>query len=84
MANIYLTGLPLKFMRRSARVSKDPGDYWLSRAMEEPPEVLQLQVLPCVEELLDRFRKRARKMCWVAGGLDEDDLAGQGFLALLK
>ena len=47
-----------------------------------PPELLQ-KIWPWVEEWEERFRKRSLRKTWEEGGLDEDDVARQGFLALL-
>ena len=85
MVEAYLLGLPLKFIRCVAGFPKEPGQYHLPRATIEPPEALQREIYPFVEEWRRRFRARAtRKKSWAQGGLDEDDQAGHGFLTLLK
>jgi hypothetical protein len=48
-----------------------------------PPELLQ-KIWPWVQEWEERFCKRSSRKTWEEGGLDEDDVAGQGFLALLR
>jgi centromere DNA-binding complex CBF3 subunit-like protein len=85
MVRAYLLGLPLKFMRCVAGFSKEPGQYHLPRAAIEPPEVLQREIYPFVEEWRRRFHARTtRKKSWAQGGLDDDDQAGLAFLTLLE
>ena len=84
LCQAYLTHLPRQFMRIVAGFSSTPGDYFLPRAVAEPPAALQRQVWPWVEEWEPRFEARARRCQWAQGGLDEDDLAGDGFLKLLR
>ncbi|RKK30564.1 hypothetical protein BFJ67_g15682, partial [Fusarium oxysporum f. sp. cepae] len=64
--------------------SASPGDYFLARAANEPPYVLQKQLWPWIEEWEPRFEARARRQCWAEGGLDDDDLAADGFLKLMR
>ena len=71
-------------MRIVAGFSESPGDYFLSRAVYDPPTTLQSQLWPWIEEWEPRFDARARRRQWAQGGLDEDDLAGDGFLKLMK
>ncbi|KNB18705.1 hypothetical protein FOXG_16147 [Fusarium oxysporum f. sp. lycopersici 4287] len=59
-------------------------DYFLARAAHEPPYVLQKQLWPWIEEWEPRFEARARRQCWAEGGLDDDDLAADGFLKLMR
>ena len=71
-------------MRIVAGFSSTPGDYFLPRAVTEPPAALRRQLWPWIEEWEPRFEARARRRQWAQGGLDEDDLAGDGFLELLR
>ncbi|KAJ0129218.1 hypothetical protein HZ326_27681, partial [Fusarium oxysporum f. sp. albedinis] len=64
--------------------SASPGDYFLARAAHEPPYALQKQLWPWIEEWEPRFEARARRQCWAEGGLDDDDLAADGFLKLMR
>jgi hypothetical protein len=84
MANAYLTGLPLKFLRKAAGFSLAEGSYHLPRAAYLPPIPLQRQVWPWLEHWEARFQKRAQRKRWREGGLDADDVAGDGFIQLLK
>ncbi|RKK17798.1 hypothetical protein BFJ65_g8123 [Fusarium oxysporum f. sp. cepae] len=76
--------LPRQFMRIVAGFSASPGDYFLARAAYEPPYVLQKQLWPWIEEWEPRFEACARRQCWAEGGLDDDDLAADGFLKLMR
>jgi hypothetical protein len=60
------------------------GGYFLSRAMHDPPESLWQQIWPWIEDWEPRFQARAKGKDWAHRGLDEDDLAARGFLALLR
>ena len=72
-------------MRIVSGFSSALGDYFLPRAAHEPPERLQRQLWPWIEEWEARFETRARsRYGWADGGLDEDDLAADGFLKLLQ
>ncbi|KAK7592307.1 hypothetical protein V3481_006928 [Fusarium oxysporum f. sp. vasinfectum] len=84
LCQAYLTHLPRQFMRIVAGFSASPGDYFLARAANEPPYVLQKQLWPWIEEWEPRFEARARRQCWAEGGLDDDDLAADGFLKLMR
>uniref|UniRef100_A0A0D2XSB1 High-osmolarity-induced transcription protein 1 n=1 Tax=Fusarium oxysporum (strain Fo5176) TaxID=660025 RepID=A0A0D2XSB1_FUSOF len=84
LCQAYLTRLPRQFMRIVAGFSASPGDYFLARAAHEPPYVLQKQLWPWIEEWEPRFEARARRQCWAEGGLDDDDLAADGFLKLMR
>jgi hypothetical protein len=83
LCQAYLTHLPRQFMRIVAGFSASAGDYFLARAAHEPPQALQRQLWPWIEEWEPRFEARARRCCWAEGGLDEDDLAADGFLKLM-
>ncbi|XP_044724008.1 centromere DNA-binding protein complex CBF3 subunit [Hirsutella rhossiliensis] len=83
LCQAYLTHLPRQFMRIVAGFSASPGDYFLARAAHEPPYVLQKQLWPWIE-VGTRFEARARRQCWAEGGLDDDDLAADGFLKLMR
>ncbi|KAJ6437110.1 High-osmolarity-induced transcription protein 1 [Purpureocillium lavendulum] len=84
LCQAYLTHLPRQFMRIVAGFSASPGDYFLARAAHEPPYVLQKHLWPWIEEWEPRFEARARRQCWAEGGLDDDDLAADGFLKLMR
>ncbi|KAG6997435.1 hypothetical protein FocnCong_v013424 [Fusarium oxysporum f. sp. conglutinans] len=84
LCQAYLTHLPRQFMRIVAGFSALPRDYFLARAAHEPPYVLQKQLWPWIEEWEPRFEARARRQCWAEGGLDDDDLAADGFLKLMR
>lgn len=84
LCQAYLTHLPRQFMRIAAGFSSSTGDYFLPRAAHEPPLVLQQQIWPWIEEWEKRFEARAQRRGWAEGGLDETDLAGDGFLKLMK
>jgi len=83
MVEAYLSHLPKKFLRRVAGFTSDEGGYFLPRAQAAPPPELLEKIWPWVEKWEERFRKRSLRKTWEEGGLDEDDVAGQGFLALL-
>lgn len=83
MTNVYLTALPIKFMRVTAGFSAAGGDYLLPRAGIVPPVPLQFMVWPWVEQWELRFRRRAQKKNWSQGGLDQTDQAGHNFIKLL-
>jgi hypothetical protein len=84
LCQAYLTHLPRQFMRVVAGFSATAGDYFLARAAHEPPLHLQQQLWPWIEEWEPRFEARARRQGWAQGGLDEDDLAADGFLKLMR
>jgi hypothetical protein len=84
LCQAYLTHLPRQFMRVVAGFSPSAGDYYLARAAHEPPHRLQKQLWPWIEEWEARFEARACRRTWAQGGLDEDDLAADGFLKLLR
>jgi hypothetical protein len=84
LVKAYLTHLPRQFMRVVAGFSGSSGDYFLARAAYDPPYVLQKQLWPWIEEWEARFEARARRQRWAQGGLDDDDLAADGFVKLLR
>ena len=84
LCQAYLTHLPRQFMRVVAGFSASAGDYFLARAAHEPPYDLQKQLWPWIEEWEPRFEARACRRPWAQGGLDEDDLAADGFLKLMR
>jgi hypothetical protein len=73
----------MKFLRRMAGTTIDPGSYFVPRAHVAPPKELLLKVWPWLTAWELRFRKRARRKNWEQGGLNEDDFAGAGFVKLL-
>jgi hypothetical protein len=84
LCKAYLTHLPRQFMRVVAGFSGSSGDYFLPRAAHEPPLLLQKQLWPWIEEWELRFEARASRKSWAQGGLDEDDLAADGFVKLMR
>lgn len=84
LCQAYLTHLPRQFMRIVTGFSASAGDYFLARAAHDPPAILQRQLWPWIEEWEPRFEARARRLNWAQGGLDEDDLAADGFLKLMR
>jgi len=84
LCKAYLTHLPRQFMRIVAGFSGTAGDYFLTRAVHEPPAALQRQLWPWIEAWEQRFEACARRQRWSEGGLDDSDLAGDGFLKLLR
>jgi hypothetical protein len=83
LCQTYLTHLRRRFLRLVAGFSES-GDYFLPRAVHEPPAILQKQLWPWIEKWEPRFEARARRQSWAEGGLDEDDLAADGFLKLMR
>jgi hypothetical protein len=71
-------------MRVVAGFSAKAGDSFIAHAAHEPPYVLQKQLWPWIEEWEPRFEARARRKRWAQGGLDEDGLAADGFLKLMR
>jgi hypothetical protein len=84
LVKAYLTHLPREFMRVVAGFSASAGDYFIARAAHEPPPALQKRLWPWIEEWEPRFEARACRKRWAQGGLDEDDLAADGFLKLMR
>jgi hypothetical protein len=60
------------------------GGYFLPRAEIVPPERLSRMVWPWVEEWEEHFGLCSQRRNWAEGGLDEDDVAGEGFIKLMK
>ncbi|KAE8244924.1 hypothetical protein A4X13_0g6169 [Tilletia indica] len=77
MMERYLTGVSLQPVRALAGFQKDGGDYWLPRAMLEPPQELARMIFPWVESKEQDIKKRL-----LHGG--ESDAAALEFLAMLK
>jgi hypothetical protein len=71
-------------MRRTAGFQHAPGGYFLPRAGVDPPQSLKRLIFPWIEHWEVRFQNRAAGKKWKDGGLNEDDIAGQQFLKLLK
>lgn len=84
MTNAYLTALPVKMLRKLAGYSTKEGSYHLPRATIQPPESLRCQIFPFLDAWEARFQQRAAGKEAKAGGLDQDDTAGQAFIALLQ
>lgn len=84
LCQAYLTHLPRQFMKIAAEFTGATGDYFLPRASHEPPAYLSQQIWPWIEGWESRFEARAQKKRFADGGFDEDDLAGDGFIKLLK
>ena len=60
------------------------GGYYLPRAQRKPSRALQRKVFPWLEYWEIRLNERAKRRNFKEGGLDEDDIAAQGFISLLK
>lgn len=56
----------------------------MPRAHYQPSEALQEQIWPWLAGWEERFTAAAQGKGAVDGGLDQDDLAGMGFLKLLR
>ena len=75
MSNAYLSSFPRSAIKALAGFDINfQANYYLPRAKEEPPEKLACQVWPQIDGWLQQFTE----------GTNEPDLAGQGFLKLLK
>ena len=75
MSNAYLSSFPRAAIKALAGFDVNfQGNYYLPRAKEEPSEELARQVWPQIDGWLRQFDE----------GTNEPDLAGQGFLKLLK
>ena len=86
MTKAYLSCLPRKFIRAMASFPKE-GQFHLRRAQVEPSTELKRLVWPDVEGWLERYDRRirhGRPLSFAEGGVDDDDLAGQGFLRYLQ
>lgn len=84
MVQSYLTGLPLQFLRSMAGFGVKPGKFCLSRANCTPPLSLQKQVFPWLEYWEARVALSKQGKLWSEGGLDQEDLALEGFIKLMK
>lgn len=84
MVQSYLTGLPLQFLRSMAGLGKKAGRFYLPRANYTPPESLQQKVFPWVAQWEERIAQFKAKRAWADGGLDEADLALEGFIQVMK
>ena len=73
-----------KFLQWVMGFTSHKGGYFLPQAQPVPPAELLEKIWPWVEEWEERFRKRSAWKMWEQGGLDEDDVVGQGFLAVLR
>jgi hypothetical protein len=75
MSNAYLSAFPRTAIKALAGFDVNfQANYYLPRAKEEPCEALAARVWPRVDAWLAQFEE----------GVNEPDLAGQGFLKLLK
>lgn len=85
MARNYLSFLPQKFMRVIAGFYKDGGQFFLQRGGVPVPESLQKMVWKDLEDWKQRFRKHSEgtAFSYQMGGIDELDMAAQGFVELL-
>src|SRR5467141_3169679 len=84
MVQSYLTGLPLEFLRSMAGFGRKPGKFYLPRANKEPPSSLQQQLFPWMEEWEGRIMLLKQGKSLGAGGLDQEDLALEGFIKVVK
>ena len=73
MDSCYLTTLPRAVIRVLAGYPVEGRCFWLARGVLDPPQSLQVQVFPLVEEGLAEIEEDGNQ-----------DLAGMGFLKLLK
>jgi hypothetical protein len=83
MVQSYLTGLPLQFLRSMAGFGVKPGKFFLPRANYTPPVSLQQLVFPWVEPWRGRITLSKQGKSWGEGGLDQEDLALEGFIVLM-
>lgn len=85
MARNYLSFLPQKFMRVIAGFYKGGGQYFLRRAGVPVPQALQSMVWRDLDDWQHRFRKHNEGIAssYQTGGIDELDMAAQGFVELL-
>ena len=92
LSGCYLSHIPRKFVRSIAGFQPaGHGDYFIPRAMVEPPKSVVRLVWPWVDEALTWFDSNEPPLppSGGAGGDDRDldadecDLAGKGFLRLL-
>ena len=75
MSNAYLSSFPRTAIKALAGFNVNfQANYYLPRAKEEPSDALASRVWPQLDGWLQRFED----------GANEPDLAGQGFLKLLK
>jgi len=84
MVQSYLTGLPLEFIRSIAGWGRKAGRFTLPRANHTPPVSLQQQVFPWLESWEERVLLFKDGKSWDRGGLDQSDLALEGFIKLMK
>ena len=83
MTKAYLPSLPPKFIREAAGF-RTREDHYLPRVQVTPPASLVEQVWPQVPTWLRRFEKHTSENAnFTSGGVDNNDLAAQGFLNLL-
>src|SRR5436190_23781861 len=80
----YLTGLPLEFLRSAAGFMTAIGAYFIPRAHHQPSKDLQEKIWLWLSGWEQRFAAAAQGKSHADGSLDEDDLAGLGFLRLLR
>jgi hypothetical protein len=80
LSQCYLSNLPRKFVRAAAGFDPNlQGSYHLPRAAVQPPESLVRDLWPWVDEWMDWYERG------LGGAIDDRrDIAGQGFLRLLK
>ena len=76
--------LPRQFMCIVASFLASTGDYFLAYTAHDLLAILQVQLWLWIEEWELRFEVRACRLSWVQGVLDEDDLAADGFLKLMR
>ena len=61
-----------------------PGGFFLPRASFEPPSSLQQQIFPWLELWEQRVQLQKKGKGWAEGGLDQEDMALEGFIKLMK
>lgn len=85
MARNYLSFLPQKFMRVVAGFYKGGGQYFVRRGDVSVPRSLQRMVWKDLDDWKDRFQRHneGSASSYRTGGVDESDMAAQGFVKLL-
>src|SRR5467141_3674443 len=90
MTICYLSSIPREFVRRAAGFNPTGrGDYFIPRAMVDPPESLRQSLWPWIDAWVAWYREEGPEPEPVEGpepgteGADNRDLSGQGFLRLM-
>lgn len=87
MARSYQSCLPREYMRAVAGFSKGGGQFFVKQAEVPVPETLQRMVWPAIDDWTERFHMACAAgqdgLLYKDGGVDNMNLAAQGFLALM-